>query len=157
MLYIRNIKRKLAKAPYRKSEAVRELERLATDAARLKHPTLPEHALAPRKFRDDSANDLTGCITTYISFKGGFASRVNNGGIFDSRSRKYRPGTSRKGLPDILATYKGQSLFIEVKIGRDKQSIFQKEIQIIQVRAGGHYYIAKNFTDFKFWFDNLQY
>ena len=150
-----NKKKNEPKSAYHKPDSVKVLELLATDVARLKHPTLPEHALAPRKFRDESTNGLTLCITTYISLRGGFASRVNNGGIYDAKRKKYRPGTSRKGLPDVLATYRGLSLFIEIKSGKDVQSTFQKEVQADQENSGGHYYIARNFTDFKNWFDNI--
>ena len=153
MLNLPTIKRKPSKASYQKPEA---LEQLATNAARLKHPTLPEHALAPIKFGDDSSNNLTRCITTYISLKGGFASRVNNGGIYDSKSKKYRPETSRKGLPDVIATYKGLSLFIEVKISNDIQSTYQKIVKIDQENAGGNYFLVRNFTEFKNWFDTLK-
>lgn len=155
MLNLPTIKRKVSKPPYRKPEAVKDLEKLATNAARLKHPTLNQEYLAPRKFRDDTANGLTRCITTYISIKGGFASRVNNGGVYDSRLKKFRPGTSKKGLPDVLATYNGLSLFIEVKRGKDTQSVHQKEVQACQENAGGNYLLVRNFTEFKNWFDTL--
>src|ERR1035437_3608632 len=102
------------KKSYQKPEAVKELEQLETTAARLKHPSLPEHALAPRKFRDDSSSSLTKCITSYISLKGGFSSRVNNTGIYDQKRKEYRFGTSRRGLPDVIGTYLGKSLFIEI-------------------------------------------
>ena len=55
------------KCRYVKSEAVRELERIADHAARLKYPEVP--FLAPRKYRDDSANGLTKCIVAYIQLK----------------------------------------------------------------------------------------
>ena len=141
------------KARYIKSEAVRELERLAMDEARRMHPTCP--ALAPRTFRDDTANTLTKCITAYLRLKGAFVSRLNNTGIFDTRLMRYRPGTNRKGLPDVIATYKGKSLMIEVKARRDRMSLDQALIQFEQTASGGLYFIAHDFTSFKDWIDNL--
>jgi len=138
---------------YRKPDAVRGLERLAMDEARRQHPTMP--ALCPRTFRDDSANGLTACIVKYITLCGGFASRLNNTGVYDTRLMRYRPGTSRKGLPDVLATYKGKSLMIEVKAGRDRMSESQERIREEQTASGGLYFVAHNFTDFKEWFDRL--
>jgi hypothetical protein len=149
------VKRKAPKSAYRKPESVRELEQLADEAARLKYPNAPAGVLAPRKYRDDTANGLTTCITAYLSLKGAFGSRLNNGGIFDKRLNRYRPGTNRKGLPDVLATYKSKSLFIEVKIGHDKMSDAQTKIKAEQEASGGLYFLAHNFTDFKLWFDSL--
>jgi len=145
--------RKPRKPAYRKPEAVRELERMADAEAKKLHPTCP--AIAPRLFRDDTANALTKCITEYIRLKGAFASRVNNTGIYNQKLRKYVPGTSRKGLPDILGTYKGKSLFIEVKYKADRMSESQEKIRDEQTASGGLYFIARNFTEFKDWFDSL--
>lgn len=75
----------MAKPAYRKPSSVKELEQLARAVARQKYPTLPEYALAPRTFRDDNANGLTRCITTYATLKGGFASRINNKGTNNQR------------------------------------------------------------------------
>lgn len=138
---------------YQKPESVKELERLADQAARVKYPTMPEKYFAPRKFRDDTANGLTKCITAYLRLKGTFVSRLNNTGIHDHRTGRYRPGTNRKGLPDIVCTYQGKSIFIEVKTGRDKLSKHQEQIRDEQKQSGGLYFIARDFTSFKRWFD----
>jgi uncharacterized membrane protein YheB (UPF0754 family) len=138
---------------YKKPEAVRELERMADAEARRLHPTCP--ALAPRKFRDDCANSLTACIVKYITLKGGFASRISNQGTFNRKLNKYILSTSRKGLADVMGTYKKISLHVEVKIRRDRQSESQKKIESEVIRAGGRYYLARNFTDFKQWFDSI--
>jgi hypothetical protein len=147
------VKQKQRKASYKKPDAVKELERMANDEARRLHPTCPH--LSPRTFRDDTANSLTKCITTYLRLKGAFVSRLNNGGVYDARLHRYRPGTNRKGLPDVICTYGGKSIFIEVKAGRDRMSSFQEQIQQEQTTAGGLWFTAHNFTDFKTWFDSL--
>ena len=144
--------RKKPKA-YRKSEAVRELERIADAEARKLHPTCPH--LAPRTFRDDSSRGLTACIMKYITLKGGFASRVNNQGTFNRKLGKYIPSTSKRGLPDIISTYRGLSFHIEVKHGRDVLSASQKKIESEVIRSGGLYYVAHNFTEFKIWFNSM--
>jgi hypothetical protein len=147
------IQRKARKPSYKKPEAVKELERLADAEALRLHPGNP--ALCPRTFRDDSANSLTACITSYLRLKGAFCSRLNNTGIYDKRLMRYRPGTSRKGLPDILATYQGKSLFIEVKTGRDRIRPDQERIRDEQNASGGLYFVAHDFTSFKEWFDTI--
>lgn len=149
------VKRKNPKPAYKKSEAVKELERLADADARRLHPNIDPAYLAPRRFRDDSANGLTDCIVKYITLKGGFASRINNTGIFDRRLNRYRPGTSRKGLADIMGTYLGRSLHIEVKINRDVQSEHQKKVEAEVTRSGGLYFIARDFLWFKKWLDAI--
>ena len=147
--------KKPSKLPYRKSSAVLELERLANIADRESHPSVDPKYLAPRKYRDDTANKLTACIVKYISLCGGFASRVNNTGTYRQKLGRFTPSQSKKGLPDILATYRGQSLFIEIKIGRDTQSEHQRRVGQAQEQAGGLYYLARDFETFKKWFDNL--
>lgn len=149
------IKRKAPKSSYQKPEAVKELERLANIEAWKKYPHHTDATFAPRKFRDDSANRLTDCIVKYITLEGGFASRINSTGIFRPKLGKFTSGTQKKGIADVLATFKGLSLHIEVKHGRDVQSDAQRKIESEVRRSGGLYYIARNFTDFKMWFDSL--
>lgn len=147
-------KRKRIKANYIKSLAVRELETLAMNEAKQLHPDCP--ALAPRKFRDDGSNNLTKCVVEYIRLSGGFASRINNQGTFSFKLNKYIPGTSKRGLPDIIGTHQsGRSMMIEVKANGDKMRPEQEKIKQEQERVNGLFYIAKNFTDFKTWFDSL--
>lgn len=153
MIDLPEIKKKPRKPSYKKPEAVKELERMADAEARLLHPTCPH--LAPRTFKDNSTNGLTICIVKYITLKSGFASRISNQGTYNQKLKKYIPGTARKGLADIMGTYKGKSLHIEVKYGRDVQSEAQKRIESEVIRSGGQYYIAHNFTNFKQWFDTL--
>lgn len=155
MLNLPTIQRKASKPPYRKPTAVKELEQLATIAAQKKHPTLPDYVLAPRKFRDDTANSLTCCIVAYITLTGGWASRINNQGTYKKTLGRYIPGTSKKGLSDIISLVRGLSLHIEVKIGRDRQSVAQKKIESEVTSAGGQYFIARNFSEAKEWIDSI--
>lgn len=151
MLILPTIQRKQRKASYKKPDAVKELESLAMDEASLRHPAMPH--LAPRVYRDDTANQLTACIVKYITLKHGFASRISNQGTFNRRLNKYIPATSRKGLADVMGCYKGKNLNVEIKIGRDKQSEAQKKVQTEVTASGGLYFVAHNFSDFKEWID----
>jgi len=145
----------MSKKRYAKPDAVKELEYLATEAAREKHPTLPNYALAPRKFRDDKANDLTKCIIEYIKIKHGFATRLNSTGIYRNDIKKFVPNTQRKGMPDVFGLVKGLTLFIEIKIGKDKMSKNQEKVKSEAEANGAKYFIARNFTDFKTWIDKI--
>jgi hypothetical protein len=155
MFNIPDIQRKPSKLAYRKPDAVKHLEAMQYAAMRVKHPSMPLAAIPRPSFRDDGANGLTACIVAYITLKNGFASRCNNGGVYDKRIKRYRRTTSKRGLPDILATYNGKSLFVEVKTGRDRMSKYQAKVEEEQQAAGGVYYVAHNFTEFKQWFDNI--
>jgi hypothetical protein len=143
------------KPRYKKSAAVKELETMAFEEAKQRHPSIDPKYLAPRTYRDDRANGLTKCIVDYITLRGGMASRINSSGVWDKKLNKYRIPTQKRGLADIWATYRGLSLQIEVKIGRDRQSEHQKQVEQQQTDAGGLYYIARNFSEFKEWFDSL--
>jgi len=156
MIELPEIKRKARKVPFRKSEAVKELERLAIVEARRLHPDIPDSVLCPRIFRDDSANNLTKCVVEYIRLKGGFASRINNQGTFNRKLNKYIPSTSRKGLADIMGTFRGLSLHIEIKTGKDRQSYEQKKIESEVRHAGGYYFLASDFQSFFQWFNQLE-
>jgi len=113
-----------------------ELRCLACDNIRSIHPTLPESAVTPPPYTDRSANGLTKAICDYIRLSGGYATRINTTGQL--RGGKWIPGTTRKGTADIHAVYKGYHLSIEVKIGKDRQSIQQRQTEEEEAtRAGG--------------------
>ena len=61
---------------------------------------------------------------------------------------KFCEGTGTKGTADISAIIKGRSVKIEVKIGRDRQSEAQKKYEESVNKAGGQYWIAKDFDGF---------
>jgi len=147
--------RKKPRAPYKKPEAVKELERLAFEAACADHPNVPRNVIAPRIFRDDTAGGLSKCVVADITLKGGFATRVNSMGVYRASLKKFTFSGQKKGVGDVIGTYKGLSIQVEIKIGRDQQSEHQKKVQQEHEAAGGLYYLARNFTDFKTWFDSL--
>lgn len=153
------------KLSYRKSSAVKLLEVLADNAARNKYPTVPY--LAPRRFRDDSANSLTKCILSFLRIKGHQAERINSTGrIVDKRmsytdvvGRRRTIGnyewvysTGTRGTADISAIIRGRSVKIEVKIGSDRQSDAQHRYQEEVERSGGIYVIARDFQKFYDWY-----
>jgi hypothetical protein len=155
------------KLPYRKSHAVKQLETIANDEARRNNPTIPLEWLAPRKYRDDSANSLTKCIIDFILFNKGQAERIANMGrrlstkqtyvdvVGNTRtigSTKWIPGSGTNGTADISATVAGKSVKIEVKIGRDRQSEAQRKYQKAIELAGGIYIIATSFAQFYEWY-----
>lgn len=156
------------KLPYRKTSAVKLLEVMANEAARAKYPTTPPEWLAPRKYRDDTANALTKCVIDFLKLSGHQAERISNTGrMIDRRqtftdvlgnrrqvgSSKWIKGTGTNGTADISATIAGKSVKIEVKIGRDRQSQAQRRYQEEVESAGGVYVIAATFEGFYDWYN----
>lgn len=104
--------------------------------------------------KQSPANALTDSICKYIKLNSGIAYRVNSQGQYDAKLGRWRKSGMKKGLPDIIAIYNGLFVGIEVKIGRDKQSEDQKLREEEIEKAGGVYYIAKEFDSFKEYFDD---
>lgn len=131
--------------------------------------TLPERFkdMLPRTYTDKTANGLTKMIIDWINYNGGQAERINTTGrLIKAKTYKdvmgitktigqdkWIKGTGTLGSADISATIQGKSVKIEVKIGRDKQSDVQKQYQEAIEKAGGIYYIAKDFDSFYNWYN----
>jgi hypothetical protein len=155
------------KQPYRKSNAVKLLEAMANDEAQRNNPNTPPEWIAPRKFRDNSANGLTKCIIDFIRLSGGQAERISNTGRQITRYKSYVdvvgfqrsiinthwiPGNGTNGTADISAVIKSLSVKIEVKHGHDRQSTSQWSYQRQVQQAGGIYVIATSFEQFYHWY-----
>ena len=155
------------KLPYKKSEAVKLLEAMAMEEARRLHPTCPH--LAPRTFRDDSANGLTKCVIGFLTFSGWQAERINcTGKMIDNTkvvtdvlgdrraigSVKWLPTSGQKGTADISATINGRSVKIEVKM-KDRQSENQKRYEEQVIRAGGLYWLVRSFAEFLSFYNGI--
>lgn len=140
---------------------------MAFEAKQLKYKEQP--FLIKRKYSDKSANELTKSIIAYIRLRGEQAERISTTGrVIDGRKTytdvlghrraiggtKWIPGTGTAGSADISATIKGKSVKIEVKFGRDRQSEAQKRYQAEIEKAGGIYYIAKDFEGFYKWYND---
>jgi len=134
------------------------LKQLYLENNRQKYPSLPEAARSFPRWTDRSANGLTRMIMDFLRLKGHQAERISNTGrpIDNTKwsngriigSIEWIRGTGTRGTADISATINGRSVKIEVKIGRDRQSIYQKRYQEQVEAAGGLYVIAKSFNQF---------
>ena len=109
----------------------------------------------PNKKKQSPANALTDAVITYIKLKGGIAYRINNMGVYDAKLGKFRTSGTKKGIPDIIGIHKGRFISVEIKIGTDRQSDDQKLREQEIIKAGGCYYIAKDFDSFKIWYDGV--
>ena len=128
-----------------------------------RYPSAPGHIIPFTKYSDATANGLTKCVKDFLNFSQHQAERINTMGVFRQSYRtdgtktagQWTKGTGTPGSADISATIYGRSVKIEVKIGKDKQSVVQKEYQQMIEAAGGVYIITKTFDDFVVWYDNF--
>ena len=131
---------------------------------------MPPEYIIRTKYTDKTANSLTKAIVKWINLNGYQAERISTSGRWVDNSKvvtdvlgnqkkigsgKYIKGSGTKGSADISATIKGKSIKIEVKIGKDRQSEAQVEYQKAIERAGGIYFIAKDFTSFYHFYSTL--
>lgn len=148
-----------------KKEHKQLLQVLHLEANRKKYPSISDEYRPKQVYNDVTANGLTACIKDFLNFSGWQAERVSvTGRRINVKAAKKKnttfgqvskidktmfiPSTMTKGSADLSATIKGRSIKIEVKIGADKQSELQKEYQKNIEKAGGIYFIVKNFDDF---------
>jgi hypothetical protein len=103
-----------------------------------------------------AANHLTRQVIEFIENQGGTARRVNVTGIPDGKGG-YKKGGMKRGFEDIDAVVPvtlsngekfGLKVAIEVKIGRDRQSPYQRARQREIEAAGGIYLIARRLENF---------
>lgn len=128
--------------------AVNELKEMDLNQKREKYKNVPEYALPKTKIKTSTSNELTQAIIKYLTLKGHFATRVSSAGRYLTREKIYIPSTTRKGTADIHAIVNGKHLSIEVKIGKDKLSEAQKTMKQNIERAGGAYFVSRDFDSF---------
>ncbi|MFZ4798259.1 MAG: hypothetical protein ACOYMA_12255 [Bacteroidia bacterium] len=133
---------------YKKSQSIKDFE-VQYQEWYYKDRIFDKPMQVQAKFSDKGSNDLTKLIKAWFEVNGGFAQRVNSGATFDPRLGIFRKGSgSTVGAADIMATFKGKAIHIEVKIGKDKQRKEQKAFQEHVQSAGGIYFIAKSYDNF---------
>lgn len=144
-----------------------KLKALELESLKAKYPSMDVRFIPLTDWKDTSANGLTKCIIFWINAMGGQAERISNQGQYRAGNKiqvgdtfkqlpgKWTPGTGTKGTADISATIRGRSVKIEVKYGSDRQSDAQKAYQQDVERAGGTYYIAKDFDSFVLWYESF--
>lgn len=119
-------------------------------------------AFPTKKIRKRSpANSLTEAVRDYATLKGCATARVNTTGLWVEKEQKFLTTNATKGFEDIDVILPivingirvGLKVAVEVKIGDDRQSKFQKLRQQRVQEAGGVYIIAKTFDQFKTDFD----
>jgi len=149
--------------------ALEKLRQLKLAKTREMYPNVPEIALPKTEYNDRSANGLTRCVLDYLLLSGHFCERTGNEGrVIDGRKtytdvigRQKTIGTVKrikssgtKGTSDLKAVINGRMVAIEIKYGADRQSQHQKDYQAMVEKAGGTYWIVKNFEQFLNLYEN---
>ena len=108
-----------------------------------------------RQGSDLSANELTRQVLAWARFRGYFATRINNMGVYDQKRGCYRKSHTRPGFPDIVIIGPfGRFYGVEVKSGRDTQSDAQMQCEAEIRASGGVYIICRQLADVKEAFSN---
>jgi len=151
-------------------KAIDRLRQLKIAKTREMCPNVPEIALPKTEYNDRSANGLTKCVLDFLNLSGHFAERTGNEGrVIDGRktytdvlgrqktigSVKRIKSSGTKGTSDLKAVISGRMVAIEIKYSQDRQSQAQKDYQAMVEKAGGTYWIVKNFEQFLNLYDNF--
>lgn len=142
-----NKTKKAPKPQYKKPASVKQLEIDYFDW-KYRQSSIPVQCRFKKTFRDDTANELAGCIEAWCKVNGAFFQRQNSQGQYDGRLKMWRKSGTTKGIADVQVTYKGKTYNLEIKVGKDRQSEVQREVEQRIKAAGGHYAIIHCYDDF---------
>lgn len=145
-------KKKRTGKVYKKSQSIKDFEVLYNAS---KNSSLPINCRVYDTFKDNKANDLQKLIVKFFEFHGGFATRINSTGIYRADLKKFVRNTQKKGLGDVQIVYNGKTIYLEVKIGKDKPSDVQLTRQEQIRKAGGIYEFVHNFDEVLMIFNSL--
>jgi hypothetical protein len=139
---------------------IKDFKKQRMDHLKETHPNIPDHALPSKNYSDKTANGLTTLIKDFCDVNGVMCVRSGNEG-------RYRPGKNvvdvigrtrvgkgtwlpgqNNGMADLQITIKGRIHYVEVKVGKDRQSDVQKDFEDKAKRAGASYDIVKEWSDF---------
>lgn len=142
-----NRTKKTPKPRYKKPDSVKRLENEHFEY-KYRNSSIPVQCRFKKAFRDDTANGLAGCIEAWTKINGAFYQRQNSQGQYDSRLKMWRKSGTTRGIADVQVTFRGKTYNLEIKIGKDRQSEVQKDVERKIKVAGGHYAIIRCFDDF---------
>ena len=107
---------------------------------RSKYPNVPEHAILAPKYSDKTANGLATAIRDKIRLDGYFMDSIK----------------SRDGISLLVACIEGKFIAIEIKAGADSQRPDQAKVEKDIQRSGGMYFIARAYSGFFEWYNQLK-
>jgi hypothetical protein len=129
---------------------LQHLTELDYAAKRAAHPTMPYPVKT--KFSDKTANDLTRAIVRTFQLHGHFATRLQSTGQYRDDLSQWVASQQRAGMPDVSATVRGRSVYVEVKHGADRLSAQQRDTIAALEQSEAMVYVARDFAGFWQWF-----
>ncbi len=136
--------------------ALQHLNALDDQRKAQRSPNFPVKYIPKSKYNDRDANGLTTAVIACIELHGGYAVRINTQGQYNEGLGRWTKSQTRKGTADVHAILNGQHLSIEIKVGKDQLSDDQRKTAYEVEKAGGRYYVDRNFETFWQWFTALQ-
>lgn len=79
---------------------------------------------------------------------GHYVTRVQSQGQYSAKRGRWIKSKVKRGIGDIISCINGQMVMIEIKTGKDRQSIYQKATEKEVKASGGQYWIIKEFDEF---------
>ena len=129
-------------------KAMNELVLKDLESKRVRYKSVPSYAIPKMKLKTSTANGLTQSIIKWLELNGHYCSRIQSQGQYNPTLGQWTKSTVKRGIGDLLAVINGKSVMIEIKIGMDRQSEWQRSTQKQVEASGGIYFIAKNFDSF---------
>lgn len=93
-------------------------------------------------------NALTNSVINHLLYHGHFASRIQSQGQYSPTRGRWIKSKVRRGIGDIIACVNGKFWMIEIKTGKDRQSLYQKAVEYDVIKAKGVYLIVRTFGEF---------
>jgi len=153
-----------------RSKGLELLRELALEDSFERHPNMPDYARCTRPYNDRTSNGLALCISDFLRFKGHQYERISVTGRYLDQTKvitdtlgfrrkigsgKWIRSSMQPGSADLSAIINGMAIKIEIKTGRDKMSVLQKQYQKGVEQAGGKYWLVKSFDEFLNFYNNL--
>lgn len=135
--------------------ALKILQQKDYNAKRDLYQNVPQYAVPNSKFDDSTANGLTRCILTWLNLHGHYCTRIQSQGQYNQKLGRWTKSTVKRGIGDVMAIINGITVMIEIKVGKDRQSKYQKDTQIEVEHSGGTYLIARDFDSFYRWYGDF--
>ncbi len=136
-------------------DKLKTLAHLDMETKMVKYKNVPAYAIPRTKYSDNTANALTQSILRFLELKGHYCSRIQSQGQYNPTLGKWTKSNVKRGIGDVMAVINGRSVMIEIKVGNDKQSGYQKQTEREVINSGGLYMIAKTFDDFEDFYNKI--
>ena len=100
-------------------------------------------------------NTLTNAVIKYLEINGHYVTRVQSQGQYSAKRGGWIKSKVKRGIGDIIACINGKMVMIEIKTGKDRQSVYQKATEKEVKKSGGEYWVIKEFGHLLEYYESL--